>query len=224
MDSTFTLLPLHLDPATKVISSTDPTIPSLDTELNALNATHRTLLALDASHAVPPPPLPLNPKRSAAIQKMREQGNASLAKRATGGSGPQQQQQHMQEAIKLYSYAIDMALKRPPWEPASIVRDELAILMSNRSQAHIGLQAWPEGATDAETSVEMKAAPGQGKAWWRRGRCLLEMGRLDEAAEWVDKALEVESGAGEGGADLKALKVEVDARMKKQKDRARKKA
>ena len=153
---------------------------------------------------------------------MREQGNAALAKRTSGG-GAQQQQQHMQEAIKLYSYAIDMALKRPPWEPASIVRDELAILMSNRSQAYIGLQAWPEGATDAETSVEMKAAPGQGKAWWRRGRCLLEMGRLEEAAEWVDKALEADSGTGEGGADLKSLKAEVDARMKKQKDKARNK-
>ena len=238
MDDTFTLLPLHIDPASKAISSANGSSSTLDNELNALNQTHRAIQSLESASTVPPPPLPLNPKRSAAIQKMREQGNASLAKRHTGGGGggggggqsqQQQHQRHAHEAIRLYTYAIEMALGRPPWEPAGIVRDELALLYSNRSQAHIALQAWPEGAADAEASVEMKPGPGQGKAWWRRGRCLLEMGRMDEAEEWVDKALDVEatSGAGgggapEGGADLKSLKADIEARKNRRREREKK--
>ena len=209
-EDTFTQLPLYLDPTTKAISCPSLQTPSIQAELAALNSTHKALLSLDGNLTVPPPPLPLNPKRSAAIQKMREQGNASLARR-TAGSNPQQ---NIQDAIKYYSYAIDMALQRPPWEPASIVRDEIAILMSNRSQGYIGLQAWPEGAIDAETSVEMKAGPGQGKAWWRRSRCLLEMGRVDEALEVVDKALDLEGG--DGSAELKSLKAEIESRIKRQ--------
>ena len=136
---------------------------------------------------------------------MREQGNAAIQKRGAG-------QQHLTEAVRCYGYALEMALTRPPWEPSQIVRDEASILFSNRAQAHIGLQNWPEAAVDAETSVELKPAPGQGKAWWRRGKCLLEMDRLAEAQAWVDRALEVESG--EGALDLKALKGEVEEKIR----------
>jgi translocation protein SEC72 len=208
MDETFTLLPIHMDPATKVVSA--PSLSSdvaLNTELEALNNTHKHLKELTTPNSVPPPPLPLDPKRSAAIQKMREQGNAAMAKKTAG-------QAQLQEAAQLYSYAIDMALKRPPWEPSGIVRDEVSILMSNRAQARIGLQEWPEGAVDALTSVDLKPAPGQGKAWWRRARCLMEMGRLNEALDWVNKGLEVES-TGEGANDLRGMKKAIEERLEK---------
>ena len=71
----------------------------------------------------------------------------------------------------------------------------------------MSLQAWPEGAADAETSVEMKRVGNQ-KAWWRRAKCLVEMGRWAQAKEWLGKALEVE---GED-QDLKGLMVEVESR------------
>ena len=207
MDETFTLLPLHMDPATKLISA--PSLGSdaaLAAELEQLNTTHQNLKALDDPRGVPPPPLPLNPKRSAAIQKMREQGNAAMGKKG-GAAAP--------EAHKLYTYAVEMALKRPHWEPAGIVRDELAALLSNRAQAHIALQQWPEGAVDALTSVDLKAGPGQGKAWWRRARCLLEMGRLQEALDWTIKGLEVE-GTGEGAADLRGMRKTVEDRLERE--------
>jgi translocation protein SEC72 len=50
---------------------------------------------------------------------------------------------------------------------------------------------WPEGAVDAQCSVELKKV-GNAKAWWRRGKCLLEMSRVEEAKEWVSEALEFE--------------------------------
>jgi translocation protein SEC72 len=34
---------------------------------------------------------------------------------------------------------------------------------------------------------------GNAKGWWRRGKCLLEMGRLEEAALWVKQGLELEA-------------------------------
>ena len=213
MDDTFTLLPLQMDPQTKSISCPSIQTKQLQEEIAALNSTHKLLLSLESSNQVPPPPLPINPKRSAAIQKMRERGNAELSKRQNNGPPAQE---HIKESLKLYSYAVEMALGRPPWEPVQIVRDELAILMSNRSQSFIGLQAWPEAAIDAETSVECKATPGQSKAWWRRGRSLLEMGRIEEAREWVLQGLEVEGGENQ---ELKTLLDDIEKRAERRKNR-----
>ncbi|KAK3935866.1 hypothetical protein QBC46DRAFT_396477 [Diplogelasinospora grovesii] len=184
---TFTLLPLKIDPQSKAISSVTPggggggsnNNRALDAELAALNALHRSLHSLDAPHTVPPPPVPVNPKRSANVNKLRESGNAEFRKgRYT-------------EAIKFYGLGLQMALTRPMWEPSQLVREEVHQLYGNRAQAHMAMQNWAEGSIDAEASVEAKRQ-GNAKAWWRRGRCLIEMGRLEEAREWVGKGLEVE--------------------------------
>ncbi|KAL8923685.1 MAG: hypothetical protein Q9208_004437 [Pyrenodesmia sp. 3 TL-2023] len=173
---TFTQLPLTIDPTSKSVSSP---LPHLSEPLTALHNLQRSLLSLPAQ--IPPPPLPTNPKRSAQIQKMRDQGNASLRKSPTNPS----------EAIQLYTYGIEMALGRPGWEPSQLVREEASLLYANRAQAYMAGQMWAEGAADAECSVECKRA-GNGKAWWRRGKCLVEMGRWRDAANWVKEGLEVE--------------------------------
>ena len=103
-----------------------------------------------------------------------------------------------------------MALGRPSWEPAQTVREEAGILYANRAQAYMAAQMWAEGAADGETSVELKRADN-GKAWWRRGRCLCEMGRWDDAAEWVRQGLEVAGNE----ADLAALMKEIDRHLEK---------
>jgi len=194
---TFTMLPLHMDPQSKAIS-TKSTSRSLNEELKTLNELHRTLLTLESP--IPPPPIPVNPKRSANITKLRESGNASF-----------RQGKHA-DAIRMYSLGLEMALKRPLWEPCGLVRDEVASLYANRAQAHMAMQNWPEGAVDAEASVEAKKA-GNAKAWWRRGKCLMEMGRADEAKEWVGKGLEMEGNE----ADLVALLKEIEEKGKKGK-------
>ena len=194
MDQTFTLLPLHLDPISKAVSSP---LPHLAAPLATLTATHRILVPLEDQ--IPPPPLPTNPKRSAQIQKMRDQGNTSL-RRSTAASA--------KEAIQLYTYGVDMALGRPAWEPAALVHDEAAALYANRAQAYMAVSMWPEGAADGATSVELKRG-GNGKAWWRRGKCLAEMGRWEEASLWVKKGLEVEGNEG----DLVGLNRDIDAHL-----------
>jgi translocation protein SEC72 len=193
---TFTLLPLQLDPTSKAISSAPPVSAALAEELAALNTLHRSLLTVDGPNGTPPAPVPVNPKRSAQITKLRESGNAEFRKL------------RYPEAIRMYGVGIDMALGRPGWEPSGLVREEVSGLYANRAQAHMALQQWVEGALDAESSVEMKKA-GNAKAWWRRGKCLLEMGRVEEADEWIGQALEFEANE----ADLLALKKEVDAAL-----------
>jgi translocation protein SEC72 len=192
---TFTLLPLAIDPSSKAISSTTTT-RELQDELKTLNALHKTLLSLDT--AVPGPPVPVNPQRSTQITKLRESGNAAFRK----GSHP--------EALRLYSLGLQMALSRPPWEPSGLVRDEVAGLYANRAQTHMALGSWVEGASDAEASVEAKPI-GNAKAWWRRGRCLLEMSREEEARQWVAKGLEVEGSE----TDLVGLLRDIEKRIEK---------
>ncbi|KAL2175172.1 uncharacterized protein P884DRAFT_262737 [Thermothelomyces heterothallicus CBS 202.75] len=198
---TFDFIPLQIDPKSKAISAAHtPASRALEAELAALNSLHRSLHALDAPHTVPPPPVPVNPKRSANINKLRESGNAEYRK------------QRYAEAIKYYTLGLQMALTRPAWEPSQLVREEVHALYSNRAQAHMQLGNWPEAAVDAEASVEAKRQ-GNAKAWFRRGRCLVEMGRLAEAREWVARGLEFE---GEEKELIELLR-EVDAKLEEEK-------
>ncbi|KAK7994163.1 Het-C-domain-containing protein [Apiospora arundinis] len=197
-DEYFDLLPLDLDPQTKAVTTSSGASKALQTELRALNELHRSLLTLETSPQIPPPPIPVNPKRSANITKLKDSGNDLYRKGRHG------------DAVKMYHLGIQMALGRPLWEPQGLVREEVANLYANRAQAHMALQNWAEGAVDAEASVEAKRA-GNAKAWWRRGKCLLEMGRLDEALDWVGRGLEMEGEE----AELLALQQEVAARLDK---------
>jgi len=97
-----------------------------------------------------------------------------------------------------------MALGRPSWEPAALVREEAGVLFANRAQAYMGVGMWAEGAADGEASVGLRRG-GNGKAWWRRGRCLVEMGRWGEARGWVAEGLEVEGNEGELGGLWKEI-------------------
>lgn len=71
-------------------------------------------------------------------------------------------------------------------------------------------QMWAEGAADGKTSVWLKRV-GNGKAWWRRGRCLCEMGRWEEAQSWAREGLEVEGNEGE----LAGLMKEIQGHLEK---------
>lgn len=194
---TFTLLPLEMDPKTNEITASQSLSNALEAELAALNNLHRNMLQVETPTGTPPPPVPVNPKRSAQINKLRESGNAEFRKGKP------------EEAGKLYTLAIDMALARPAWEPSGLVREEVSGLLSNRAQANMALKNWAEGAVDAEASVEMRKV-GNAKAWWRRGKCLLEMGRLDEAAQWVKQGLEFEATE----QDLVSLKDEIEKKQR----------
>lgn len=197
--------PLYMDPSSKALSLTQSSAqtPSqaaaIATELEELNQLHRSLISLDPPN-IPPAPLPINPKRSAQITKLRDSANAAYRK------------SNNDEAIKLYSYAIDMGLSRPGWEPVAVAREELAGLYANRAQAQMAQQAWPEGLVDAKASVDSKPV-GNVKAWWRIAKCLAEMSRYEEARKFLHKALDLEGKDSEGGKELLGLLQEVDSAL-----------
>jgi translocation protein SEC72 len=200
----FKPLPIEYDPTTKLVRGTTALPAALGDELAALNALHKALAAgpADAAGAGavgPPPPNAVNPKRSAQVAKLRDAGNAAL--RAGKHA----------DAVRLYTLGLDMAAGRPGWEPVDLARDELAQLYANRAQARMAAREWALGAVDAECSVDLKRQ-GNTKAWWRRGKCLLEMGRLEEAERWVGEAVEFEGEE----ADL----VEIGRAVRKALERA----
>lgn len=193
----FDFIPLQMDPQSKAISATKSS-RALASELEALNKLHRSLLNLETPSGAPPPPVPVNPKRTANVTKLRDSGNAEYRKGKFA------------DAIRFYTLGLQMAMQRPMWEPNALVREEVSGMLANRAQAHMALQNWAEGAVDAHASVEAKWV-GNAKAWWRRGRCLVEMGRFDEAREWVGRGLEVEGEE----AELVSLLKDIDARIEK---------
>lgn len=199
---------LHLDPSSKAISllpsssQTPSQSATIAAELQELNALHRSLISLDPPN-IPPPPLPVNPKRSAQITKLRDSGNAAYRK------------SNYAEAIRLYTYAIEMAISRPGWEPVTLAREELAGLYGNRAQAHVGMRAWPEGLCDAKASVDSKPV-GNVKAWWRLAKCLAEMSRYAEAKTFLLKGLEIEGKASDGAKELVQLLEDVEAALQRQ--------
>ncbi|KAG6195428.1 hypothetical protein E4U10_001888 [Claviceps purpurea] len=193
----FDLLDLHMDPQSKTIT-TNKSSRALNAELDHLNTLHRALISAGLKSGVPASPVPVNSKRSSQVVKLGENGNTEYRKGKHA------------EAGRLYSLGIQMAAQRPFWEPAALVREELSGLYANRAQVHMSQQNWPEGAIDADASVAAKQM-GNPKGWWRKGRCLVEMGRLAEAREWVKRALEVEGEE----VDLVALLKEIEASLQK---------
>ena len=196
VEETFSQLPLQMDPQTKAISFPGNASSATQAELTQVNSLNRAIVGLNTP--IPPPPVPVDPKRSGQITKMREAGNTAFRKGAH------------QEAIRLYSLGIEMALQRPSWEPAGLVREEVSGLYANRAQAHMAIQAWPEGSIDAECSLECKKVQNP-KSWWRKSRCLMEMGRLEEAADWVKQGLDFEGN----DQELQALKKEIDGTIER---------
>jgi translocation protein SEC72 len=197
MGDTFNQLPLTFEPASKSLTTTTSVSPIVTEELAQLNALHKQFLTLSNMPA-PPPPLPVDPRRSAQITKLRESGNTAF------------KQQKYNEAINLYSLGLRMALDRPVWEPSGLIREESSGLYANRAQAYMAERKWVEGAADAECSVELKKV-GNAKAWWRRGKCLLEMGRYEEAKEWIENSLEFEAEE----KDLQLLLKDIEAKLGK---------
>jgi translocation protein SEC72 len=198
--------PIHMDPATKALSLQPCNLPpsqsaAITAELEELNVLHRSLLALDSPN-IPPPPLPLDPKRSAQVNKLRDTANTAYRKG------------NYAEAISLYKLAIGMAFARPAWEPVAVARDELAGLYANRAQAYMALRDWPEALIDAKASVDSKPV-GNVKAWFRIGKCLAEMGRYEEARKFLHKSIDMEGKDSEGAKELWGLLEEVDRALLK---------
>jgi translocation protein SEC72 len=211
---TYNHLPIHVDPATKQISASTSD-KSLLNAIALVNDIYTQSKTLENANGVPPPPMPVNPKRSAQIQKLRESATQASKK----GSHA--------EAVRLLSFAIDMASARPDWEPVGLKRDELAGCYLSRALAYAELREWVDALRDAKCSTECKKGPtvtpqgqriyGNPKAFTVGGKALLEMGRTEEAVEWLENGVQTEGN--QGTDDTKNLaKMLDDAKEKLDKE------
>lgn len=148
---------------------------------------------LKASNGQVPPPGTVHPLRSQQIAKMREDGNAHF------------RDQRHQEAIIAYTNAINIAFDRPLWEPAALAREELAVLLCNRSAAYIARKEWVSGYVDALGVIELKRPWAKGH--FRLGKALIGMGRVDEGIEALRLGLMFDSDSKEIQKALKDAEV-----------------
>ncbi|KAF7722801.1 hypothetical protein EC973_002685 [Apophysomyces ossiformis] len=143
---------------------------------------------------VPQPNEP-NPVRNAQVNRLKEEGN----KYFKSGNYP--------EAIRFYTMAVDLSWSRPLWEPLAFqfVREELAPVLSNRSAAHLALENYVDAFVDAEAVTNLKREWSKG--WFRKGKALVGLGRLEEAAEAFKTGLRFDNESEE----LKKALAEVEA-------------
>ncbi|KAM0786530.1 hypothetical protein ACM66B_001987 [Microbotryomycetes sp. NB124-2] len=171
-----TLLDLSVDTNWKetgeIVSlrSPAPPAPFTSDDLRGLNELARVLLSASNPAAVfPPLPRPQPNERSTRINAAKEQGNKAFR------SG------HFQDAIKLYTLSCDLAASRPVFEASVYAQDELALSLSNRSAAYAGAREWLNALVDAEAVIEIKKSWIKG--YFRKGKALVGLGRLEEARE-----------------------------------------
>ncbi|KAG0241275.1 hypothetical protein BGW41_006129 [Actinomortierella wolfii] len=124
---------------------------------------------LKSTNGVIPPPGAVLPQRSQQIAKMREDGNTHF------------RAQRHEEAITAYTNAINVAFDRPLWEPTQLAREELAVLLCNRSAAYIARKEYVNALVDADAVIELKRPWSKGH--FRRGRALIGLGRTEEGIE-----------------------------------------
>ncbi|ANB15807.1 Small glutamine-rich tetratricopeptide repeat-containing protein alpha [Sugiyamaella lignohabitans] len=193
-------LPVTVDPATKAISVDASFIDSLGEEsqkdlnekLLQLNDLSRYLTGL--SLPVPPAPNTISKQLTDQVNKLRAHGVT------------QSKAGKHQEALKHFTLAVQLALKRPPWEAALYVIEEVCGLLALRADSYMALNLWPEAYTDASLIVLL--VPTDPKGHHRRGRCLQTIGKYSEArVEYLtaSAALPQDTSIKESLAEVEAL-------------------
>ena len=142
-------------------------------DVKTFNNFYKAFNAISAP--IPPPPNSVTPQRSMQINKLKDRGNDSFRKK------------DFEDAMRCYNLAIAMAAGRPVWEPSALARDELVILLCNRSAANQAQELWPEALADAEVVVNLK--PIWPKGHYRKAKALIELGRLEAARDAVSFGL-----------------------------------
>jgi translocation protein SEC72 len=161
-DANFQSVPLAIDPNSQLLSS-----PTHD--MTIINALIRSLRSLPPQIPFPPPPNIVPPQRSLAVNKAKDDGNAAFKKK------------DMVEAIKMYTLAVDVAASRPLWEANQIAKDELSMVLANRSAAFAEVEDWIGALCDAEAVIKLKKPWSKGH--YRKGKALTGLGRYKDARE-----------------------------------------
>ncbi|KAK4509222.1 uncharacterized protein ATC70_007572 [Mucor velutinosus] len=126
---------------------------------------------------IPLPNKPVPSKTNASVNKLKLNGNQAY------------KLEHYEEAVELYTSAVELAWSRPLWEPLAFqaVREELVPILSNRSAANLALSNYVDALVDAHIVTQLKN--DWSKGWFRKGKALMGLQRFDEAGKAFHTAL-----------------------------------
>jgi translocation protein SEC72 len=85
------------------------------------------------------------------------------------------------QAIVKYTTAASYAVQRPPWEGNQFMREELSVVVSNRSAAYLESRDYIAALADAEMVIQLRR--NWGKGHFRKAKTLVAMNRLQDASE-----------------------------------------
>lgn len=182
-------LPVAVDPASKKASYEEGFLDSLSSAeaqeyqaaIDDLNNLNRKLVELPGD--VPPPPQSVTAAtlktQNAPIFKLRDAGIQCL-------------KQGKSDAVKLLTQAVELSLKKAPWESAGANIEELASILAPRTDAYISQNLWPEAFADASLLVLLKG--NDFKNHIRKAKCLMRVERNDEAKAELGVALALAPG------------------------------
>jgi len=83
--------------------------------------------------------------------------------------------------------AAQIAAARFPWEASALMRDELAIVICNRSAAYFGAGDLIAALADADAVIRLKRPWSKGH--FRKAKALLGLGHLQDAKESAELGL-----------------------------------
>lgn len=86
--------------------------------------------------------------------------------------------------------SAQIAASRFPWEAAALVRDELAIVVCNRSAAYFAAGDFIGALADADAVIQLKRPWSKGH--FRKAKALLGLGLLEDARESAELGLQFE--------------------------------
>ena len=143
---------------------------SLNDTLALLNRITQDLLRSKIENNPPPPPQPQpNNLRSGLVTRAKDDGNAFF------------KQANYPAALQKYNIALQFASTRPLFEASVFAKEEMSVILSNRSATYMALGCHVEALCDAEAIVGLKK--GWPKGYFRKGKALVALGNLDEARD-----------------------------------------
>ena len=94
------------------------------------------------------------------------------------------------QALQRYTMAASIAVQRPPWEAQQLMREELSMILSNRSAAFYEAGDFLSALVDAETVITLKRPWSKGH--FRKARSLMKLNKYHEAKEAIQLGLSFE--------------------------------
>lgn len=116
-------------------------------------------------------------KISSQVQSQIKSGIDALTR---GKSNPD-------EAITLFSKALETALRRPLWENMQLSLSDVCLCLGPRCDAYIASGRWADAYADACMLMVLNA--GDPKAYYRKGLCLLNAHKKAEARILLEQAV-----------------------------------